>query len=249
MIVKMMIIGHIIGDFYAQTDLNAKERKHDKLMLMKRCILYIIIMGLCSFTPLFMDEVFKFLMCIAFIGILHGIVDFIKILIEKKVNINSIAHIYLFFIEQIFYIAIILLAYNMFNITGSTYLNLFGRSYEISSFNNIINLAICLLICGQPASTFIKLVFSTIKNEVEGFSQDDTNPRIGSYIGILERIIILFLGMLGQYSAIGFVLTAKSVARYKQLEDKNFAEKYLVGTLLSSLISIVCVGVYNYYKM
>jgi hypothetical protein len=62
--------------------------------------------------------------------------------------------------------------------------------------------------------------------------------KIGSWIGILEREIILILGLMGQYGAIGFVLTAKSVARYKQLENKAFAEKYLVGTLLSALIAI-----------
>ena len=44
-------------------------------------------------------------------------------------------------------------------------------------------------------------------------------------------------------------LTAKSVARYKQLEDQTFAEKYLVGTLLSAVISIACVGIYNYFKI
>lgn len=34
-------------------------------------------------------------------------------------------------------------------------------------------------------------------------------------------------------------MTAKSIARYKQLEDKNFAEKYLVGTLTSVLIAFL----------
>ena len=62
---------------------------------------------------------------------------------------------------------------------------------------------------------------------------------MGNIIGKLERVIISVLVLLNQYGAVGFVLTAKSIARYKQLEDKKFAEKYLVGTLASILISLV----------
>ena len=44
----------------------------------------------------------------------------------------------------------------------------------------------------------------------------------------------------GQWTAIGFVLTAKSVARYNKIsEDPQFAEYYLLGTLLSSLLIMV----------
>lgn len=75
--------------------------------------------------------------------------------------------------------------------------------------------------------------------------EKQTGARIGSLIGILEREIILMLGLMQQFGAIGFVLTAKSLARYKQLEDKDFAEKYLVGTLLSAFIAIGCVILCN----
>lgn len=43
-----------------------------------------------------------------------------------------------------------------------------------------------------------------------------------------------------QYAAIGFALTAKSLARYKRIsEDAQFAEYYLIGTLLSNLLVIL----------
>ena len=39
---------------------------------------------------------------------------------------------------------------------------------------------------------------------------------------------------------IGLVLTAKSIARYDRIsKDKDFAEYYLLGTLLSTAIAIV----------
>ena len=45
---------------------------------------------------------------------------------------------------------------------------------------------------------------------------------------------------IGQYSAVGLVLTAKSIARYDKIsKDQVFAEYYLLGTLLSSIVAIV----------
>ena len=62
--------------------------------------------------------------------------------------------------------------------------------------------------------------------------------RSGELIGKLERVIVAALVLAGAASAIGFVLTAKSVARFKQMEDRNFAERYLVGTLLSVSVAL-----------
>ena len=94
-----------------------------------------------------------------------------------------------------------------------------------------------------------KIIPETIEqaNETNKVSEkiEKEGAKIGSWIGILEREIILILGLMGQFGAIGFVLTAKSLARFKQLENKSFAEKYLVGTLLSAFISIVCIALYK----
>ncbi|AVQ21549.1 hypothetical protein A2U14_02970 [Fusobacterium necrophorum subsp. funduliforme] len=57
-------------------------------------------------------------------------------------------------------------------------------------------------------------------------------------IGKLERALIVILLLQNQYEAIGFVLAAKSIARFRQLDDKEFAEKYLVGTLASVLLAL-----------
>ena len=75
------------------------------------------------------------------------------------------------------------------------------------------------------------------------FKNEEPNNNLGnnagSIIGKLERIITAILLLGNQYSVIGLVLTAKSIARFKQLEDKDFAEKYLIGTLLSLSISLI----------
>ena len=72
-------------------------------------------------------------------------------------------------------------------------------------------------------------------------SEDDvvSNNSAGYVIGCLERVIIIVFGMMGLYESIGLVLTAKSIARFPECSKKGFAEKYLVGTLVSLLIAIV----------
>ena len=51
-----------------------------------------------------------------------------------------------------------------------------------------------------------------------------------------QRIIMVIFIAIGQYSAVGLVLTAKSIARYDRIsKDQSFAEYYLLGTLLSTI--------------
>ncbi len=64
-------------------------------------------------------------------------------------------------------------------------------------------------------------------------------PGAGTLVGILERAIILTFGLLGEYGAISFVFVAKSMARFKQLENRQFAEYYLIGTLLSFFFALI----------
>jgi hypothetical protein len=59
------------------------------------------------------------------------------------------------------------------------------------------------------------------------------NENRGEWIGVLERIITLTFVLTGNYTAVAFALTAKSIARFKELDDKNFAEYYLLGTSAS----------------
>ena len=57
--------------------------------------------------------------------------------------------------------------------------------------------------------------------------------RIGATIGVLERLLIVTFVLTGSTAAIGFVVAAKTLARFRQLDDRDFAEYYLLGTLAS----------------
>jgi hypothetical protein len=60
----------------------------------------------------------------------------------------------------------------------------------------------------------------------------------GRVIGLLERALIYFFVLSGQFGAIGFTLAAKGFTRFKELENRAFAEYVLIGTLLSSSLAM-----------
>ncbi|MFQ5847332.1 MAG: hypothetical protein ACE5IQ_06600 [Candidatus Methylomirabilales bacterium] len=63
---------------------------------------------------------------------------------------------------------------------------------------------------------------------------DEGLENAGRRIGQLERFLVTTLMVLDQYSAIAFVFAAKSIARFKKIEESPvFAEYYLAGTSAS----------------
>lgn len=61
----------------------------------------------------------------------------------------------------------------------------------------------------------------------------------GKLIGYLERLLVVLLTAAGAYQSIAFIIAAKSIARFKQLNDRNWAEYFLLGTLSSIFLGLV----------
>jgi hypothetical protein len=76
----------------------------------------------------------------------------------------------------------------------------------------------------------------------EGIGVPEGELARGRLIGILERALVLTLILLGQFGALGLVVAAKALARFRGLDDRDFAEYFLIGTL-ASLLHAVLVGV------
>jgi hypothetical protein len=61
---------------------------------------------------------------------------------------------------------------------------------------------------------------------------------VGATIGVIERFLVVVLILGRAEAAIGLVIAAKTIARFKQLDERHFAERYLVGTLASVTIAV-----------
>lgn len=67
----------------------------------------------------------------------------------------------------------------------------------------------------------------------EPADRPETDPKAGRIIGGLERIILAGGILLQSWEVVAAVIALKSVARFKELEKKPFAEYFLVGSLFS----------------
>ena len=64
----------------------------------------------------------------------------------------------------------------------------------------------------------------------------------GELIGYLERTLILTFALVGSYAAVGFVLAAKSIFRFGELNKeagRSMTEYVLIGSLLSVVITTI----------
>ncbi|MCC6398710.1 MAG: hypothetical protein IT282_16970 [Bacteroidetes bacterium] len=74
---------------------------------------------------------------------------------------------------------------------------------------------------------------------VQSVQPGDREENVGEWIGVLERIIALTFVLTGNFTALAFVLTVKSIARFKELEQsKDFAEYYILGTSGSMIVAL-----------
>lgn len=81
-----------------------------------------------------------------------------------------------------------------------------------------------------------KIYFSQYSAEKE---EDKDQLNTGALIGSMERMTMMALLIAGQWIGLTVVIAAKSIARFKQLEDKKFSEYYLIGTLYSVIFVVV----------
>jgi hypothetical protein len=72
-----------------------------------------------------------------------------------------------------------------------------------------------------------------------GDGAEPTPDRIGETIGVLERLLVVIFVLGGAGVAVGLVIAAKTIARFRQLDDRSFAEYYLLGTLASVSVAVI----------
>lgn len=244
---KLLMMGHLLGDFYFQTNKLAEKKKTSFIYTVLHCFIYSLVM-----FAVVVITTGKLVECICptlLIGVLHLLVDGVKCEVQKYVKLKKY-ELSIFMIDQIIHFSILFaisclctIEYNVDWIPGIS-------EKFLSSMQNAPVIICAFLLCGKPAAIIVSLVFGLIPKTIEKANFESVkiidgsnkeNVRIGSWIGILEREIILMLGLLGQYGAIGFVIAAKSLARHNQLNELAFAEKYLIGTLLSSFMALLCI--------
>lgn len=245
-IFSVLLVIHVLCDFYFQTKNVAKSKQGEfKWVLLHSAVYAIVAILLIAVVMPGLPWQYT----IAFVA-LHGVIDVVKYAIcnckyiQNKSALKDNRNI--FIVDQIIHIlGILAITYlvrnypidNLYNDYIRKIFDDFGVS-EIYLLSWIIKI---LLIC-KPANILITNLLHRYKPDGKAFS-DTSDKNAGRFIGTVERIIMTIFITIHQYSAVGLVLTAKSIARYDKIsKDQEFAEYYLLGTLLSTICAI-CVSV------
>lgn len=236
MILTALIIIHLIADFYFQST-NCAQKKVKEF---KYFVIHIVLYTLVTIVGLLLIvEPNRIIKPALFLSIIHLIIDFIKIRINK-IKSSSSFHFLTFVIDQLLHVFSILFVFYSFRLREfpSVIAIRLVDFFTVDVCRTWLRYGLLFILLLDPASVFVKLLSACASNETNLIEQKG-DASVGQIIGKLERIIIAVLVLCNQIGTIGFVLTAKSLARYKQLENREFAEKYLVGTLSSITIAIV----------
>ncbi|GAD79696.1 DUF3307 domain-containing protein [Vibrio ezurae] len=233
----LLVILHVMADFYFQPaswvrDKNDNKRKSHKLYI------HSAIQALVSCIPvLFITTDWRSISCmLIIIGVSHCLIDLAKTYLGKNLRY--------FILDQILHVAV------LFGIA----LHISQLELPLSAMKDIIftksTLAIALayIVIFKPTSVIIGSILS--KYTPDSNEENEGLISGGVIIGYLERTLILTFTIAGQFSVIGFVLAAKSIFRFGELNNaKNhkLTEYVLLGSLLSVVItSIIGLAVKNF---
>lgn len=231
---------HMIGDYYLQTNTLAEEKIRSKGKLYQHGLIYLLASCICI-LPIYSP---KLLLAAVLFSISHFIIDFIKFTYIKRYlryEYPAEKERLLYLWDQFFHIACIFVVAYIWADQNFEFAVMPGMENVFDTigmpFESFLLWVTAFLFIWKPANITIKQLLCVHRPCDE---EDKTaNKQTGGFIGLLERLIILILLSINQYSAIGLVLTAKSIARYNRIaEDQEFAEYYLLGTLLSTVIVI-----------
>ena len=226
MIVAILISVHLLADFLFQTSAYSEK---------KRKIIYFIVFEIILLAIL---EFKKGILLGIIISVFHFLINYIVNKLEKRFRKRRLKLLF-FSINQLIHFVILIGIYYIFNLENSVS-NLYIKLQGYENFKIIILYISVFSIIFEPASLFIRKLFISISSKT--YPKENLEElKAGNIIGKLERIIIAILLLNNQFGVIGFVLTAKSIARFKQMENRDFAEKYLIGTLTSFLIVLISV--------
>jgi hypothetical protein len=234
------LLFHMLFDFYFQSNKMAGEKEYSRIALAMHCLVYAA-GAAATVALLFEASATAIAASFTVFALSHWIIDGSLRRAFAGLDLSPVGS---FLADQVLHIIILLILSVLccylwaMRPIASNFLG--ARGAELSWIST-------LCFCGRPCSIVIAKVLQSLRNPGVEQSADTTTAHSGKWIGIFERLIVAALSLLNQYSAIAFIFTAKSIARFKQLEsDKDFAEVYLLGSLASVFLAMASAILFSY---
>lgn len=217
-----LFLAHLVGDFLLQSNAlcESKERKHHKSAFM---YMHALIIALLSWVAIGNYHLWGYAIII---GVTHLMIDIAKSYVKAQTLVWFVG-------DQILHIFVLLIV-SYFIGNGWEQFAWIPQNYALilPAFLSAV------IICTKPANIFIKMILTRYEIDLPK-AKDKELKNAGALIGNLERLLSLVLIIAGQFGAVGFIITAKSILRFRDYERAK-TEYVLAGTLLSFGIAIIC---------
>jgi Protein of unknown function (DUF3307) len=229
-----LLIAHLTGDFLLQPERWVKAKEAKKLGAWQLYI-HSLLHGLLALLLIWDLNFWSWGLLIAFV---HLIIDSFKILVQT----NKTKRL-LFFIDQFLHFISIYAIWLWYE--GEYF------SFSFLKDGKFLLLVALVLFLTKPVSFGVRIFISKWTPDTEAGDDTVSLQSAGQYIGILERLLVFVFMIANEWQAIGFLLAAKSVFRFGNLQeakDRKLTEYILIGTLLSFGIAILAGMGYQYIK-
>jgi hypothetical protein len=221
-----LILAHILTDFIFQPDKWVEDKRANqgksKYLYLHGCLTAVIAYIFAGYwTNLWIP---------ASIGITHTLIDYLKLKLDKSGSING------FVSDQLAHFVVIIIVW--MNLIETE--NLFEKISPMVSNLKILSILTGYVLCTTPISFLVGIATRKWQEELKkGGAAVENLLNGGKWIGIIERLMIFTFVLLAKYEAIGFLITAKSILRFRQDTEIKQSEYVLVGTILSYGLAIM----------
>lgn len=218
-----LLAAHIVGDFFFQSDAICNGKNTKGVRRFKYLTIHSGINAALAYVFAGMWECWQIPVAIF---LTHFLIDLIKSSVRSQ-------NIWVFTIDQLAHIVVIGILWLC--ITGTELC--FGGDW-VSDYR-IWGVAVCYLLVMKPASILLGLFITKWTPEK---NEKNSLPNAGAWIGYLERVLILTFMLIGCMDGIGFLLAAKSIFRFGELNNSReveLTEYVMIGTLSSFSIAIL----------
>lgn len=209
-----LCLAHVVADFYFQTDSLCREKAERKIKSPFMNVHSLIVGGVAWA----MIPAVDFWGYALLITVSHWLIDVGKAYVR--------AGLWTFLADQVLHFAVLFLIaakYIPRETLPIQYLDLLPDIF-------LPGLLLAVFVCMKPTNILIKLILERYQIGEGSSCQDIKNA--GALIGNLERILTLLFVLIGQFEAIGFIVAAKSLLRFKDTDTAK-TEYVLAGTFLS----------------
>lgn len=228
----LLVSGHLLADFLLQNQRLA-DAKGQRPGLMLLHGLLTLVTHLVVLFPLWSVRTLLVILALSFVHLLQ---DSIKARLER----DGQRRLLVFTADQTLHGVFLLLAWLVLRpgLPEARALFLLPAPW-LAPYTACLLITAGLAFNGTGGTTIVRRLLERYPATLGGITERDHNTyAMGRTIGILERLLVFVLVLLDQWAALGLVLAAKSIARFKELERQAFADYYLIGTLASLLVAV-----------